>query len=268
MNKDRYVVSFVPGDLFFSSTCSSETSLERREWPHFHGKPDEKRQNPLNQTLKNSVFKTGKLCFLHTSTRNLGLSGMNMKMKADVRLGMEQRATNILQLWKTRDPREKNGVVLGITIQARPGETDLFMMKKCRSDRFRLRVCLFGVKPSKCYWSIHSQQFLRRQRAMNNNGVFANTSSFYFLQLPTCSQDVSCHPECGQSADHRSSPQTGHELGEIGENDRYWPPDPAEEKKNCCSNSCLSTPKRSLKLAGVVLTRCHWWTSAAGRART
>lgn len=147
---------------------------------------------------------------------------MNTKMKADVRLGMEQRATNILQLLKTRDPREKNVPVLGITIQARPGETELFMMKNYRSDRFRLGVCLFGVKPSKCYRSIHSQQFLRRQCAMNNKRVVsAKASSFYFLQLPTCSQDVSCHPECGQSADHRTSPQTGHELREIGENDRY-----------------------------------------------
>lgn len=96
-----------------------------------------------------------------------------MKMKADVRLGMEQRATNILQLEKTRDPREKNDLVLGITIQARPGETELFMMKNCRSDRFRLTVCLFGVKTSKCCWSIHSQSidnFLIRQGAMNNNG--------------------------------------------------------------------------------------------------
>lgn len=207
---------------------------------------------------------------------------MNMKMKADVRLGMEQRATNILQLWKTREPREKNDLVLGITIQARPGETELFMIKKnCRSDRLNLRVCLLGVKTSKCCWS---QQLLIKQRTMNNNGcaVFAKTSSFCFLQLPTCSQDVSCHPECGQSTDHGSSPQTGHELGEIGENDRYWPPDSAEEKKKCCSNSrslwhiskssspgsCPSTPKGTLKLAGVLLTRCHWGTSAAGRART
>lgn len=147
--------------------------------------------------------------------------------------------------------------------------------EKLQIRSFQAQSLSVWSKTIKVLLVMHSQQFLRRQRAMNNNGVFANTSSFYFLQLPTCSQDVSCHPECGQRADHRSSPKTGHELGEIGENDRYWPPDPAEEKKNCCSNSdslwhvsCLSTPKRSLKLAGVVLTRCHWWTSAAGRART
>lgn len=69
---------------------------------------------------------------------------MNMKMKADVRLGMEQRATNILQLEKTRDPREKNDLVLGITIQARPGETELFMMKNCRSDCFRLSLSVWS----------------------------------------------------------------------------------------------------------------------------
>lgn len=97
------------------------------------------------------------------------------------------------------------------------------MMKSCRSDPFRLRVCLFEGKTSKRYCSVHSQAFLITQRAVNSNGcaVFARTSLFNVLQLPTCSQDVSCHPECGQSADHRSSPQTGHELGEIGENDRY-----------------------------------------------
>lgn len=133
MTKDRYVVSFVPGDLFFFSTCSSETWLERRERPLFHGKPDKK--GKILKPLKNNLFKTWKLCFFHTSTRNLGLSGMNMKMKADVRLGMEQRATNILQLWKTKDPREKNVWVLGITIQARPGETQLFITKNCTSDR-------------------------------------------------------------------------------------------------------------------------------------
>lgn len=32
------------------------------------------------------------------------------------------------------------------------------------------------------------------------------------MQLPTCGKDVSCHPEGGQSADHRTSLQTGHEL--------------------------------------------------------
>lgn len=78
---------------------------------------------------------------------------------------------------------------------------------------------------------------------MKNHGcaVFAETSSFYFLQFRTCSQDVSRHPECSQCADHRSSPQTGHELREIGENDRYRPSDPAEEKKNRSSNSHLAS---------------------------
>lgn len=68
---------------------------------------------------------------------------MNMKMKADVRLGMEQRATNNLQLLKAREPRWMDSHVLGITNQARPGETEFFikfMIKKCRSDRFF--VCL------------------------------------------------------------------------------------------------------------------------------
>lgn len=55
---------------------------------------------------------------------------------------------------------------------------------------------------------------------------------FWFRQFPTCSQDVSRHPEGGQSADHGSSPQAGHELGEIGENDRYGAPDPAEGRKS------------------------------------
>lgn len=50
--------------------------------------------------------------------------------------------------------------------------------------------------------------------------------------LPTCSQDVSCHPEGGQSADHCASPQTGHELREVGEDNRDGPADPAEEEEN------------------------------------
>lgn len=52
------------------------------------------------------------------------------------------------------------------------------------------------------------------------------------VHLPTCSQGVSCHPEGGQSADHCPSPQTGHELGEVGEDNRDRPPDPAEEEEN------------------------------------
>ncbi len=51
------------------------------------------------------------------------------------------------------------------------------------------------------------------------------------MYLPTCSQDVSCHPEGGQSADHRTSPQSGHKLWEIGEDNRHRPADPAEGKK-------------------------------------
>lgn len=65
--------------------------------------------------------------------------------------------------------------------------------------------------------------------------------------FPTCSQDVSCHPECGQSADHRSSPQPGHELGEIGENDRYGSSDPAEEKKNSFKNRHFNKSSSGLR---------------------
>lgn len=126
MNKDQYVVSFVPGDLFFSSTCSPGTLLERREWPLFHGKPDKKKGKTINLKHENCVV-VFLFYFLHTSIRNLGLSGMNMKMKADVRLGMEQRATNSLQLLKAREPRETDSNVLGITNQARPGETEFFI---------------------------------------------------------------------------------------------------------------------------------------------
>lgn len=57
-----------------------------------------------------------------TSMRNLGLSGMmSLKTTAEVRAGKEQRTTNNLQLLKSSDPRKKCVLVLGITIQARPG---------------------------------------------------------------------------------------------------------------------------------------------------
>lgn len=55
MNIDPYVVCFVPGDLFFFPTCSSGTSLERREWPLFHGKPDKKSKTLKPNTEKQSV---------------------------------------------------------------------------------------------------------------------------------------------------------------------------------------------------------------------
>lgn len=57
--------------------------------------------------------------------RNFGLSGMNsLMMRADERLGMEQRTTNNLQLWKSTKPREKWVQVFGITNQARPANRD------------------------------------------------------------------------------------------------------------------------------------------------
>lgn len=60
-----------------------------------------------------------------TSMRNFGLSGMNsLMMRADERLGMEQRTTNNLQLWKSTKPREKWVQVFGITNQARPANRD------------------------------------------------------------------------------------------------------------------------------------------------
>lgn len=51
------------------------------------------------------------------------------------------------------------------------------------------------------------------------------------MSFPTCSQDVSCHPKGGQSADHRTSPPSGHELREVGEDDRDGPADTAEGKE-------------------------------------
>ena len=52
------------------------------------------------------------------------------------------------------------------------------------------------------------------------------------LSLPTCSQDVSCHPESGQTADHCSSPPSGHKLREVREDNRDWPAHPTEEKNH------------------------------------
>lgn len=55
--------------------------------------------------------------------RNFGLSGMNsLMMRADERLGMEQRTTNNLQLWKSTKPKEKWVHVFGMTNQARPSK--------------------------------------------------------------------------------------------------------------------------------------------------
>lgn len=61
------------------------------------------------------------------------------------------------------------------------------------------------------------------------------------MQLPTCGKDVSCHPEGGQSADHRTSLQTGHELWEVGEDHRDWPANPAEEEKTAFSLELSTT---------------------------
>lgn len=93
-----------------------------------------KKAEPLKPNADH-LFQARERCFLHTSTRNLGLSGMKTKMKAEVRLGMEQRATNILQLWKPREPSRKKDPLLGITIQARPGETQQSVMNNSRLER-------------------------------------------------------------------------------------------------------------------------------------
>lgn len=44
----------------------------------------------------------------------------SLMMRADDRLGMEQRITNNLQLLKSKKPKEKCVHVFGITNQARP----------------------------------------------------------------------------------------------------------------------------------------------------
>lgn len=49
----------------------------------------------------------------------------------------------------------------------------------------------------------------------------------YFVYLLTSSQDVSCHPEGGQTADHGPPPQARHELWEVGEDNRDRPANPA-----------------------------------------
>lgn len=51
------------------------------------------------------------------------------------------------------------------------------------------------------------------------------------VYVPTCSQDVSCHPEGGQSADHGTSPQSGHKLREVGEDDGDRAADPTEGRQ-------------------------------------
>lgn len=102
----------------------------------------------------------------------------------------------------------------------------------------------------------------------------------YFVYLLTSSQDVSCHPEGGQTADHGPPPQARHELWEVGEDNRDRPANPAGGgwEKNI---STVWHTSFHLKMSAVwthiqinvsnkihVPTQCRWWTSAAGRART
>lgn len=130
--------------------------------------------------------------------RNLGLSGMmSLKTTAEVRAGKEQRTTNNLQLLKSSDPRKKCVLVLGITIQARPGH----------------HTCLL---PS---WVV----YLTRSTM---------TSVDVDIIPLTCSQDVSCHPECSQSTDHCTPALSGHELREVGEDNRDGPSDPTKQDMN------------------------------------
>lgn len=90
---------FIPGSLFLSHTCSAETSSERRGWLLLPWQPDEGDKSLTELRRKSNLQISTLVWLLHTSMRNLGLSGMkSLKMRADVRLGIEQRTTNILQL--------------------------------------------------------------------------------------------------------------------------------------------------------------------------
>ena len=170
---------------------------------------------------------------LNTSMRNLGLSGMSsLNIRADVRLGTEQRTTNSLQLWKSRNPREKWAQVLGITNQARPAGTRWGTIEHTGLHLFR--YCRPKENKSLPFWSryIKCVICLALSFLITPALVAMSLDIVLFMSFPTCSQDVSCHPKGGQSADHRTSPPSGHELREVGEDDRDGPADTAEGKEN------------------------------------
>lgn len=83
--------------------------------------------------------------------RNFGLSGMNsLMMRADERLGMEQRTTNSLQLLKSTKPREKWAQVFGITNQARPADRDTVWIRDHAMPRIRMQGITASITHGTC----------------------------------------------------------------------------------------------------------------------